>query len=670
VAVRAAQLDGIAELVRRRSEVELEFRGRLMALWESTPMAEQRYVADELAVVLAESSRTTQRWVEDAVGMSCYPEVLDLVTSGTWTVRHADAVMDELTGLDRAQRRAVLDLVLAQRGARTPHELRKAARAAVYVVDPEAAEKAAAKAKSDRRVTLHDERDGAGSLVMTGAKAAVAAAMAGLDALCGVAQPGEVRTLLQRRFDTLMDLITGRQTAAGGSVMLLVSLATLQGESQEPGLIPGVGHVTAAEAREVVADAAEIRRVVVDGNGELVSADSTVARPEPAADTTQLRGALLSDVLLSDAVEPEAVTEQAEADAADDLAHTVSDEQWLAAQHDAVCDPAAAARAAAQEWATYNDPCPALPGEAAWEAGQAHLRAILATLQQQQATVPGRRVGDAHVKVEADGTVRVHWTGEPDDPDDPEPPDDGGSGPPGPPTQPLPAGWVDDRHAARVRDAGLDLPTDPREAAREARLRRLRRQIPSWVTASLSDEESALLQPPSVAPAPTPNDLDWFSTHPDRGLAHRLIADSTPVADRAPAPVGGWPAPAPAATAWSPEALQQLTRKLVATPPAQPPADSSGYPFRGALRRHIQLRDQTCRFPSCPRLARHCETDHRVEWPLGPTSVWNGLTECDPHHDAKHAVFTLNRLPDGTHRWTLRTGHYADVPPRPLLRGW
>jgi hypothetical protein len=48
----------------------------------------------------------------------------------------------------------------------------------------------------------------------------------------------------------------------------------------------------------------------------------------------------------------------------------------------------------------------------------------------------------------------------------------------------------------------------------------------------------------------------------------------------------------------------------------------------------------------------------------------NGLTECDPHHKAKHAILSLTRLEDGTHRWTLRTGHYADVPPRPLLRGW
>jgi hypothetical protein len=74
--------------------------------------------------------------------------------------------------------------------------------------------------------------------------------------------------------------------------------------------------------------------------------------------------------------------------------------------------------------------------------------------------------------------------------------------------------------------------------------------------------------------------------------------------------------------------------------------------------------------PGCARLARYCEIDHRTAWPFGKTSTRNGLTECDPHHKAKHAVLSLTRLEDGTHRWTLRTGHYADVRPRPLLRGW
>jgi hypothetical protein len=45
-------------------------------------------------------------------------------------------------------------------------------------------------------------------------------------------------------------------------------------------------------------------------------------------------------------------------------------------------------------------------------------------------------------------------------------------------------------------------------------------------------------------------------------------------------------------------------------------------------------------------------------------------SECTHHHQAKHTVFTVTRLPNGTLRWTGLGGHHADRPPRPFLRGW
>src|SRR5689334_4232241 len=121
LAERSARLDAIAALVRQKTEVELQVRAELVTLWETAAPAERRYVADELAIVLAESARTTQTWVESSLALSAYPELAELVASGVWSIRHADAVLSELVGLDRAQRRAVLDLVLSQAAARTPH---------------------------------------------------------------------------------------------------------------------------------------------------------------------------------------------------------------------------------------------------------------------------------------------------------------------------------------------------------------------------------------------------------------------------------------------------------------------------------------------------------------------------------------------------------------------
>ena len=89
-----------------------------------------------------------------------------------------------------------------------------------------------------------------------------------------------------------------------------------------------------------------------------------------------------------------------------------------------------------------------------------------------------------------------------------------------------------------------------------------------------------------------------------------------------------------------------------------------------AMRQIVIDRDQTCRFPGCTRLAQRCDTDHRIPWPAGPTSISNGCSLCEHHHQAKHALLQLTKRDDGTLRWTLPTGHHADVPPRALLQTW
>jgi hypothetical protein len=64
---RAELLDGIAGLVRDKALVELRLREQLVELEHNTPVSLRKFVSDELAVVLAESSRTAQGWIEDAL---------------------------------------------------------------------------------------------------------------------------------------------------------------------------------------------------------------------------------------------------------------------------------------------------------------------------------------------------------------------------------------------------------------------------------------------------------------------------------------------------------------------------------------------------------------------------------------------------------------------------
>ena len=110
---------------------------------QETPGGHRKFCADQLALRLEESSSTMDRLLTDAQVFAEYPTVVGHVAAGRWTIRHADALIDELLSstLTPAQREQVAELVAAREGIRTPYEIRRAARAAVLAIDPEAAEK-------------------------------------------------------------------------------------------------------------------------------------------------------------------------------------------------------------------------------------------------------------------------------------------------------------------------------------------------------------------------------------------------------------------------------------------------------------------------------------------------------------------------------------------------
>lgn len=62
------------------------------------------------------------------------------------------------------------------------------------------------------------------------------------------------------------------------------------------------------------------------------------------------------------------------------------------------------------------------------------------------------------------------------------------------------------------------------------------------------------------------------------------------------------------------------------------------YKFTGDLRRWIQARDGTCRFPGCNVAAWHCDIDHIQEYDLnGATKADNAQCLCRKHHNLKTA---------------------------------
>ncbi|WP_460605215.1 HNH endonuclease signature motif containing protein [Jatrophihabitans fulvus] len=86
------------------------------------------------------------------------------------------------------------------------------------------------------------------------------------------------------------------------------------------------------------------------------------------------------------------------------------------------------------------------------------------------------------------------------------------------------------------------------------------------------------------------------------------------------------------------------------------------------MARFVELRDRTCRFPTCNRNAASCELDHVRPWPAGPTAPRNLIPLCSRHHHLKHdARWHVQRQRDGTVHWTSPTGKTYDRPPEPPL---
>ncbi|MWV51084.1 DUF222 domain-containing protein [Rathayibacter sp. VKM Ac-2803] len=88
------------------------------------------------------------------------------------------------------------------------------------------------------------------------------------------------------------------------------------------------------------------------------------------------------------------------------------------------------------------------------------------------------------------------------------------------------------------------------------------------------------------------------------------------------------------------------------------------------MRLHLQLRDQTCRFPGCTRPASTAEADHTIEWRNGgETSLENLASLCTAHHHVRHGDrWTYVLHADGTADWTTPTGRHVTTRP-PALPG-
>jgi hypothetical protein len=85
---------------------------------------------------------------------------------------------------------------------------------------------------------------------------------------------------------------------------------------------------------------------------------------------------------------------------------------------------------------------------------------------------------------------------------------------------------------------------------------------------------------------------------------------------------------------------------------AAPAAPNPGCPSR-TLKHLIRARTATCPAPGCGAQACHCDLDHTLAYPAGPTDECNLAPPCRRHHRAKQAPgWQLEQPEPGVMGWT------------------
>jgi len=97
--------------------------------------------------------------------------------------------------------------------------------------------------------------------------------------------------------------------------------------------------------------------------------------------------------------------------------------------------------------------------------------------------------------------------------------------------------------------------------------------------------------------------------------------------------------------------------------PGDKPAEPRYIPS-AVLATFIRCRDMTCRFPGCDEPAHHCDIDHTIAYPGGPTQASNLKCLCRKHHLLKtFGGWRDVQWPDGTVVWTSPHGQTYTTHP-------
>jgi hypothetical protein len=168
----------------------------------------------------------------------------------------------------------------------------------------------------------------------------------------------------------------------------------------------------------------------------------------------------------------------------------------------------------------------------------------------------------------------------------------------------------------------------------------------------------------------TPTQLDGKEEPGPNGKPLREMTITEALTDPRPPPSGPANTPPAAVLGGGMLPAPLLAAKIAATAKIVPivhPGDAlpeRRYIPTAVLAMFVRCRDMTCRFPGCDEPAQHCDIDHTIAYPTGPTQASNLKCLCRKHHLLKTFCGWQDRQhPDGTVIWTSPHGQTYTTHP-------
>jgi hypothetical protein len=245
-------------------------------------MARRAFVC-EIAAALRTPDRTAERLIHTSQTLvNDLPATLLALGEGRLSFRHAQILVDNSYGLERAAVRELETRMLPVAQKNTPSRFEQSVRRTRERLNPESMVERQVKAVAERGTELIPEQDG---MVFVGAHVAGTVGVAIDNRVTEIARSlqcdEETRSLTQLKSDVFADILldvdgqAGTKAGLGGdaiaryrsirpTILVTVPAMTLLKRSAEPGVVEGYGPIDPATARELASFSRTMRRLITD----------------------------------------------------------------------------------------------------------------------------------------------------------------------------------------------------------------------------------------------------------------------------------------------------------------------------------------------------------------------------------------------------------------------